>query len=104
MATKRKTGGRTKGTPNKVNAAVKEAIICAFNRVGGEAYLVKVAQTDPKTFCMLLSKVMPTQLTGAADGPIRVATEGDTSARDKLRAMISAAASRRTADQNSLLN
>jgi hypothetical protein len=76
MATKRKTGGRTKGTPNKINAAMKEAIIGAFNKVGGEAYLVKVAESDPRTFCALLGKVMPTQLTGAGEGPIRVANEG----------------------------
>jgi hypothetical protein len=76
MAAGRKTGGRTKGTPNKVNAAVKEAIIGAFNKVGGESYLVKVAESDPRTFCALLGKVMPTQLTGAGDEPIRVANEG----------------------------
>jgi hypothetical protein len=88
MATKRKTGGRTKGTPNKINAAVKEAIIGAFNKVGGETYLVDIAKSDPKTFCMLLGKVMPTQLTGAGEGPIRVANEGRESARDILFAKL----------------
>ena len=88
MAAGRKTGGRAKGTPNKVNAAVKEAIIGAFNTVGVEAYLVKVAESDPRTFCALLGKVMPTQLTGAGDGPIRVANEGNESSRDKLFAKI----------------
>jgi hypothetical protein len=94
MATKRKTGGRTKGTPNKVNAAVKEAIVSAFNKVGGEDYLVGIAKTDPRTFCALLGKVMPTQLTGAGDGPIRVANEGRESARDRLFARIEQMASR----------
>jgi hypothetical protein len=88
VATKRKTGGRTKGTPNKINAAVKEAIIGAFNKVGGEAYLVKVAESDPRTFCALLGKVMPTQLTGAGEGPIRVANEGNENARDILFAKL----------------
>ena len=88
MATKRKTGGRTKGTPNKVHAAVKEAIIAAFDKLGGEAYLVKVGGSDPRTFCTLLGKVMPTQLTGAGEGPIRVANEGSESARDVLFAKI----------------
>jgi hypothetical protein len=86
MAAGRKTGGRTKGTPNKLNAAVKEAIIAAFNKVGGESYLVDVAKTDPRTFCTLLGKVLPTQLTGAEEGPIRVANESGQSARDKIRA------------------
>lgn len=88
MAAGRKTGGRAKGTPNKVNAAVKEAIIGAFNAVGGESYLVKVAESDPRTFCALLGKVMPTQLTGAGDGPIRVANEGNESARDVIHAKL----------------
>lgn len=88
MAAGRKTGGRAKGTPNKVNAAVKEAIIGAFNKVGGESYLVKVAESDPRTFCALLGKVMPTQLTGAGDGPIRVAGDGTENARDILHAKL----------------
>ena len=86
MAAGRKTGGRTKGTPNKINAAVKEAIIGAFNKVGGETYLVDVAKTDPRTFCTLLGKVLPTQLTGAEEGPIHVVSETAGSARDKIRA------------------
>jgi hypothetical protein len=88
MAVGRKTGGRANGTPNKVNAAVKEAIIAAFNKAGGEAYLVKVAKSDPGTFCMLLGKVMPTQLTGAGDDPIRVANEGSANAHDLLLAKL----------------
>jgi hypothetical protein len=94
MAAGRKTGGRAKGTPNKVNAAVKEAIIGAFNKVGGETYLVKVAESDPRTFCALLGKVMPTQLTGAGDGPIRVAGDGIESPREKLLAKIEEMAKR----------
>jgi hypothetical protein len=101
MAAGRKTGGRAKGTPNKVNAAVKEAIIGAFNKVGGESYLVKVAETDPRTFCALLGKVMPTQLTGAGDEPIRVANEGSESARDRLFARIEQMALRDAGDQTS---
>ena len=87
MATKRKTGGRTKGTPNKVHAAVKEAIIAAFDKLGGEAYLVKVGESDPRTFCTLLSKVLPMQVTGAGDEPIRVANEGS-AVREMLFAKI----------------
>lgn len=88
MATRQKTGGRTKGTPNKVNAAVKEAILGAFSEVGGQAYLEKVAENDPRVFCGLLGKILPTQLTGAEDGPIRVMSESDHSARDELFAKI----------------
>jgi hypothetical protein len=100
MATKRKTGGRTKGTPNKVNAAVKEAIVSAFNKVGGEDYLVKVAKTDPRTFCTLLGKVMPTQLTGGGEGPIRVANEAGENVREILFAKIAAMTAREIATEH----
>jgi hypothetical protein len=72
MAKGIKTGGRTKGTRHKTTAALKDAILNALNEVGGEAYLVKVAETDPKTFCTLLGKVLPMQLTGEGGGPMVV--------------------------------
>jgi hypothetical protein len=59
--------------PNKLTANVKAAITAAFADAGGVDYLVKVAKTDPRTFCTLLSKLLPTQVTGdAADEPVRV--------------------------------
>jgi hypothetical protein len=67
--------GRKKGVPNKATAALKDAILNAFSQVGGEAYLVTVAQTDPKTFCTLLGKVLPLQVTGADDGPVKLVVE-----------------------------
>jgi hypothetical protein len=63
-----KLGGRRKGTPNKVNGAVKEAILNAFRKVGGESYLEKIATEDPKTFCTLLGKVVPTEIANADEG------------------------------------
>jgi len=48
-------------------------IMAAFVDAGGKDYLVKVAKTDPRTFCRLLGKILPTQVTGnAADEPVRV--------------------------------
>ena len=67
---------------------MKEAIIAAFDKLGGEAYLVKVGESDPRTFCTLLGKVLPTQVTGAGDEPIRVANEGNENARDILLAKL----------------
>ena len=54
-----KTGGRQKGTPNRVTSAVRDAILAAFQKVGGEDYLVKVAREDPRTFCTLLARILP---------------------------------------------
>jgi hypothetical protein len=52
-------GGRTKGTPNKVNQSIREAIQMAFEQVGGVDYLVRLAQEAPRTFVPLLMKTMP---------------------------------------------
>lgn len=64
--------GRPKGSPNRTSAAIKEAILNAFEKVNGEEYLVKLAQTDPRTFCTLLGKVLPTTMVGDPDNPVNV--------------------------------
>ena len=70
-----RAGGRKPGTPNKLTADVREAINAAFGEVGGTAYLVEIAKADPRTFCTLLSKLVPTSTTvgGDPDGePVRL--------------------------------
>jgi len=64
--------GRLKGVPNKTTVQVKEAILNAFETCGGVNYLVMVALNDPRTFCTLLGRVLPTELSGPGGGPIRV--------------------------------
>lgn len=49
---------------NKTTVALKDAIMNAFHQVGGESYLARVAADDPRTFCTLLGKVLPMQITG----------------------------------------
>jgi hypothetical protein len=78
--------GRAKGTPNKTTKLLKDAILNAFDRAGGEDYLLGVAKADYKTFCTLLGRVLPQQHTGANEGPIHVVSETAGSARDKIRA------------------
>ncbi len=62
-----KFGGREKGTPNKVTAALKDMILEAAELAGGEggtvAYLKKQAMENPTSFNVLLGKVLPTQVT-----------------------------------------
>tara|TARA_R110000868_G_scaffold411243_1_gene702512 strand:- start:5526 stop:5795 length:270 start_codon:yes stop_codon:yes gene_type:complete len=65
--------GRPKGAPNKTTAALKDAILNAFNSVGGESYLATIARDDPRTFCALLGKVLPLQIAGDENGgPVRL--------------------------------
>jgi hypothetical protein len=60
--------GRKPGVQNKTTLAVKQAILHAFDEVGGTAYLVEVARNDHKTFCTLLGRILPRDLTVDADG------------------------------------
>lgn len=65
-----KSGGRQKGSTNKLTADVKDMILAALTEVGGVEYLVKQAQTNSTSFNVLLGKVMPTQLTGKDGAPL----------------------------------
>ena len=66
---RRSGAGRKKGVPNKLTADVKAAIMEAFNEVGAAEYLRKLARSDPRTFCTLLGKVLPTQVTADSTIP-----------------------------------
>ncbi len=57
-------GGRQKGTPNKLTATVREMIIAALEKVGGQAYLEQQAKENPVAFMTLVGKVMPTEVVG----------------------------------------
>lgn len=68
MAYGKKTGGRTKGTPNRTTAAMREAIHEAFEQAGGVGYLVQVAKDSPEVFCRLLAKLIPTAVAAEVRG------------------------------------
>ena len=65
MAKRHKTGGRRAGTPNKITAEVRAAILDAFAQAGGSSYLVRVANEKPAAFCALLGKILPIELATA---------------------------------------
>lgn len=77
--------GRPKGIPNKVTQSVKEAIENAFQELGGMSYLVHVGKTDPRTFCALLSKLLPTKLSNADGSPLLAALTELTDAQLEAR-------------------
>lgn len=57
-----KTGGRKAGTPNKSTTELKEMILGALDKSGGQEYLEKQATENPNAFMTLLGKVLPTQV------------------------------------------
>ena len=79
------TGGSRLGKPNKATAAVKDAIEKAFNRLGGVEYLVRVGEKDPRTFCALLSRLLPTKLANADGSPLLAALTELTDAQLEAR-------------------
>ena len=70
MAKGVKTGGRTKGTPNKTTKALKEMIEGALEAKGGQAWLERQMDENPAAFMTLLGKTLPRDLNATAEtGP-----------------------------------
>ena len=69
--------GRPKGIPNKTTALLKDAILKAAQTAGGGGedgianYLADRALDTPGPFLALLGKVLPMQVTGDEDNPVR---------------------------------
>lgn len=74
-----KTGGRQKGTPNKVNALLKDAILQAAEAAGGEGgivgYLTLQAHENPAAFLSLIGKVLPMQINATHEGSVSIVVE-----------------------------
>jgi hypothetical protein len=62
MAAGKKTGGRTKGVPNKKTREVKEAIEQCFVELGGVKALKEWAEANPDAFyATVWPKLLPVQ-------------------------------------------
>lgn len=74
MAKGRKTGGRTAGTPNKVNRELREMIESTLSELGGITYLKTQAEAEPAAFLSLLGKCLPkdVKITPGMDGEITI--------------------------------
>lgn len=80
-----RTIGRARGTQNKLTVSIREAIEHAFDELGGASYLVRVGQSDPRTFCALLGKLLPTKLANADGSPLLAALTELTDAQLEAR-------------------
>ena len=51
--------GRPKGSKNRTTLQLREAILAALDRVGGEKYLARLAIENSSAFSSLLARVLP---------------------------------------------
>jgi hypothetical protein len=70
-----KHGGRKKGTPNKITAAVKDALVMAFDELGGVKSLVAWGRENQTEFYKLWVKVLPQEVNANLNGSITVSHE-----------------------------
>ena len=69
--------GRPKGAVNKTTALLKDAILKAATDAGNgdmAVYLKQQAVDNPGPFMALLGKVLPMQVAGDPDNPLRLVT------------------------------
>lgn len=59
---KPKTGGRTKGTPNKVTADVRDGLLEAWKNKGGVKWFEKQFDENPVAVMTLLGKIIPSKV------------------------------------------
>lgn len=74
MAVGRKTGGRQKGTPNKMSKTVKDNVLSVFDEIGGTDEMALWAADNRTEFYRLYSKLLPieSQISGPDGGDIPV--------------------------------
>jgi hypothetical protein len=65
-------GASRKGIPNTVTKQLKEMILGALDKRGGEEYLATQAIINPGPFMALLGKILPTQIASDPENPLQV--------------------------------
>ncbi len=68
MATGHKTGGRLRGTPNKLTRAFREAVQVAYEGVGGDNAFIAWARENQTEFYRIAARLIPLQVNGPNDG------------------------------------
>jgi hypothetical protein len=62
--------GRRAGSTNKTTRDLKEMILGALHRAGGEDWLLEQMNANPVAFMTLIGKILPLQVTGKDGGPL----------------------------------
>jgi hypothetical protein len=76
MAKGQKTGGGSRaGIPNRITATLKDMILAALDKAGGEEYLIEQAHKNPVAFMSLIARVLPLEVAGGGGGPLIISWE-----------------------------
>lgn len=67
MAKGKKTGGRQKGTPNKVTTAFKTAVLEAFHGLGGTVALQRWGKENQTEFYKIAARLIPHEVIGPGE-------------------------------------
>jgi len=59
MAKGRKTGGRQPGSPNRMTRELREMVLGALDKAGGEDYLIVQSRENAPAFLALVGKCLP---------------------------------------------
>lgn len=74
MAYGTKTGGRQKGTPNKLTKGAVSNIMEVFEMLGGNRGFAEWAEENKTEFYRHYSKLVPLQISGDPDSPLTIQT------------------------------
>ena len=75
-----KSGGRKKGTPNRLTAELKEMILLAFTELGADGhgkeglkgFIKRIGREDIKASAMLLRAVLPMQIKASINSSVNI--------------------------------
>lgn len=59
---KLKTGGRQVGTPNRITAAFKEAVVIVYDELGGHDAFTAWAKENPTEFYKICARLIPGEM------------------------------------------
>lgn len=62
-----KSGGRARGTPNKITTAFKDAVRTVYEDIGGHAAFAAWAKENPSEFYRICSKLISTEVTAPSN-------------------------------------
>lgn len=72
---KQPNAGRKKGVPNQITTDLKNMILGALDKAGGQEYLTKQAKENPTAFMTLIGKVLPLAIAPEGSGKLTVTWE-----------------------------